>query len=137
MMRRLNRSGQRAAAWRNPRVSVAAEDDSRLSTEGTRYTLAYGQYTLAYEVYGSGDRVLVWLHGLLLDSNLSRSLARSLAARGNRASCCSTCWVMAEARSLATLAQIGWIFMRSRCCAFWTASAWIRRCLEASRWAPT
>jgi pimeloyl-ACP methyl ester carboxylesterase len=54
------------------------------STEGTRYTLAYGQYRLAYEVYGSGDRVLVRLHGLLLDANLSRGLARRLAAQGNR-----------------------------------------------------
>jgi pimeloyl-ACP methyl ester carboxylesterase len=54
------------------------------NTEGERYTLAYGQYRLAYEVYGSGDRVLVWLHGLLLDANLSRGLARRLAAKGNR-----------------------------------------------------
>jgi pimeloyl-ACP methyl ester carboxylesterase len=46
--------------------------------------LPYGQYQLAYEVYGSGDRVLVWMHGLLLDANLSRGLARALAARGNR-----------------------------------------------------
>jgi pimeloyl-ACP methyl ester carboxylesterase len=48
-----------------------------------RHTLAYGRYRLSYEVYGSGDRVLVWLHGLLLDANLSRSLARRLAAKGN------------------------------------------------------
>ena len=46
--------------------------------------LAYGQYQLGYEIYGSGDRVLVWLHGLLLDANLSRNLARTLAARGHR-----------------------------------------------------
>ena len=52
--------------------------------EGTRHTLAYGQYRLSYETYGSGDRVLVWLHGLLLDANLSRGLARRLAAKGNR-----------------------------------------------------
>lgn len=52
--------------------------------EGTRHTLAYGQYRLSYEVYGSGDRVLVWMHGLLLDANLSRGLARRLAAKGNR-----------------------------------------------------
>jgi pimeloyl-ACP methyl ester carboxylesterase len=51
---------------------------------GTRHLLAYGEYRLNYEIYGSGDRVLVWLHGLLLDANLSRGLARSLAARGNR-----------------------------------------------------
>src|SRR6516164_5612222 len=52
--------------------------------EGTRHTLAYGQYRLCYEVYGSGDRVLVWLHALLFDANLGRGLARRLAARGNR-----------------------------------------------------
>ncbi len=46
--------------------------------------MSYGDYELSYETYGSGDRVLVWLHGLLLDANLSRNLARSLAARGNR-----------------------------------------------------
>jgi pimeloyl-ACP methyl ester carboxylesterase len=52
--------------------------------DGTRHTLSYGKYQLHYEVYGSGDRVLVWLHALLFDANLSRSLARTLAAQGNR-----------------------------------------------------
>ena len=50
----------------------------------TRRTLAFGEYRLSYEVYGSGDRVLVWLHALLFDATLGRSLARRLAARGNR-----------------------------------------------------
>lgn len=54
------------------------------SADGERRTLTYGQYQLNYEVYGSGDRVLVWLHGILLDANLSHNLARALAARGNR-----------------------------------------------------
>ena len=49
-----------------------------------RHLLTYGEYRLSYEIYGSGDRVLVWLHGLLLDANLSRALARALAAQGNR-----------------------------------------------------
>jgi pimeloyl-ACP methyl ester carboxylesterase len=53
-------------------------------TEGAGGTLTYGQYRLSYEVYGSGDRMLVWLHALLFDANLSRGLARRLAARGNR-----------------------------------------------------
>lgn len=44
----------------------------------------FGQYRLNYEVYGSGDRVLVWVHPLLFDSRLSRGLARALAASGNR-----------------------------------------------------
>jgi pimeloyl-ACP methyl ester carboxylesterase len=47
-------------------------------------TFAYGEYRLSYEEYGTGERVLVWLHGLLLDANLSRDLARALAGRGHR-----------------------------------------------------
>jgi pimeloyl-ACP methyl ester carboxylesterase len=54
------------------------------STIVPRRTLAFQQYRLSYEVYGSGDRVLVWLHALLFDANLGRGLARRLAARGNR-----------------------------------------------------
>jgi pimeloyl-ACP methyl ester carboxylesterase len=69
--------------WR-ARATATAEDDPGASADGTRHTVSYGEYQLAYEVYGSGDRVLVWLHGLLLDANLSRSLARTLAAQGNR-----------------------------------------------------
>jgi len=45
-------------------------------------TFSYGQYQLSYEVHGSGDRVLVWIHGLLMDANLSRGLATELARRG-------------------------------------------------------
>jgi len=69
---------------RHRRRAVGPDDDPVPGTEGTRHTLVYGRYRLAYEVYGSGDRVLVWLHALLLDANLGRSLARRLAARGNR-----------------------------------------------------
>jgi pimeloyl-ACP methyl ester carboxylesterase len=39
---------------------------------------------LAFEVHGDGDRLLVYLHGLLLDANLNRAIARSLAEGGNR-----------------------------------------------------
>jgi pimeloyl-ACP methyl ester carboxylesterase len=65
------------------RARVRAERGAGAGADGTRY-VSFGKYRLAYEVYGSGDRVLVWLHGLLLDANLSRGLARALAARGNR-----------------------------------------------------
>jgi pimeloyl-ACP methyl ester carboxylesterase len=58
--------------------------DRGAGPQGSRHTLTYGEYRLNYEIYGAGDRVLVWLHGLLLDANLSRSLARNLAAQGNR-----------------------------------------------------
>jgi pimeloyl-ACP methyl ester carboxylesterase len=83
-MERLTWAARRVVPWRQPQASVGAENSPQSSVEGTRHTVAYGQYQLAYEVYGSGDRVLVWLHGLLLDAHLSRQLARRLAAQGNR-----------------------------------------------------
>jgi pimeloyl-ACP methyl ester carboxylesterase len=63
-------------------MGPAAEHGS--DADVSLHTLSYGQYQLGYEVYGSGDRVLVWLHGLLLDASLSRRLAVTLAAGGNR-----------------------------------------------------
>jgi len=65
-------------------VSLVTADDLEPAPDGSLHTFSYGQHQLSYEIYGSGDRVLVWLHGLLLDANLSRGLARTLAARGNR-----------------------------------------------------
>lgn len=41
-------------------------------------------HRLVYDEYGSGDSVVVYLHGLLLDSNLNRGIADALADRGNR-----------------------------------------------------
>lgn len=39
---------------------------------------------LHYETHGRGDRVLVYLHGLLLDGQMNRRLAADLADRGHR-----------------------------------------------------
>jgi pimeloyl-ACP methyl ester carboxylesterase len=39
---------------------------------------------IAYRDYGSGDRVIVLTHGLLMDSRMYTSLAPALAARGHR-----------------------------------------------------
>jgi pimeloyl-ACP methyl ester carboxylesterase len=47
-------------------------------------TFRDGDLTLSYEVHGSGDRTLVYLHGLLLDAAVNRRLARDLADAGNR-----------------------------------------------------
>ena len=47
-------------------------------------TFVFGGSQLVYEDYGSGDRVLVYVHGLLMDSGMNRPLARSLADRGHR-----------------------------------------------------
>jgi pimeloyl-ACP methyl ester carboxylesterase len=39
---------------------------------------------LSYETYGEGDRILVLLHALLMDSRLNRGLARALGRGGHR-----------------------------------------------------
>ena len=39
---------------------------------------------LAYEEFGEGDRVLLYMHGILMDSEMNRDPARALAARGHR-----------------------------------------------------
>lgn len=44
----------------------------------------HGGYDLAYETFGAGDRVVVLMHGLLLDRHLNRGLAMGLAEQGNR-----------------------------------------------------
>jgi pimeloyl-ACP methyl ester carboxylesterase len=65
--------------------SPSAGDGPRpVAAKRVEHTLTVGQYRLHYEVYGSGDRVLVWLNPILFDSKLSRGLAQALAARGNR-----------------------------------------------------
>ena len=44
----------------------------------------HGGHRLTYEVHGEGDRLIVYLHGLLLDANLNRGIAQALAEQGNR-----------------------------------------------------
>ncbi|MGH9080843.1 MAG: alpha/beta fold hydrolase [Acidimicrobiales bacterium] len=39
---------------------------------------------LYYEIHGHGPRVFVFMHGILMDSNMNRRLANDLAVRGNR-----------------------------------------------------
>ena len=39
---------------------------------------------LVYDVYGEGDRVLLYMHGLLLDSDINRGIAQAVAAQGHR-----------------------------------------------------
>lgn len=52
------------------------------SLENGEFT--YEGYSLSYESYGSGDRVVVLLHGILLDANVNRRLAGALAEHGYR-----------------------------------------------------
>lgn len=44
----------------------------------------YRGHRLFYDVYGTGDRVVVYLHGLLIDSDINRGIAEALADRGFR-----------------------------------------------------
>jgi pimeloyl-ACP methyl ester carboxylesterase len=41
-------------------------------------------HRLVYDTYGEGDRVLVYVHGLLLDSDINRGIAEAVAAQGYR-----------------------------------------------------
>ena len=64
-------------------VALRRCDATAPSTAETRFFDWNGR-RLAYEVYGEGPRLVVYTHGLLLDANLNRGLARALAERGNR-----------------------------------------------------
>lgn len=43
-----------------------------------------GKHRLAYEVHGDGPRTFIFIHGILLDAAMSRSIATRLARQGNR-----------------------------------------------------
>ena len=47
-------------------------------------TFAHFGQRLSYQEFGSGDRAVVLLHGLLLNKRMHEPLARELAERGNR-----------------------------------------------------
>lgn len=47
----------------------------------------HGQHDLSYDVHGEGDRVLVLIHGLLMNGRMYDSLGPEMASRGNRVVC--------------------------------------------------
>jgi pimeloyl-ACP methyl ester carboxylesterase len=47
-------------------------------------TFSHRGHDLVYDEYGSGDRLLVYMHGLLLDADLNRGIAEAMAERGHR-----------------------------------------------------
>lgn len=63
------------------RPTLGATGGRTLKTTGT---FEYGGHAIAYESHGEGNRVLVYIHGLLLDANLNRAMAQALAVHGNR-----------------------------------------------------
>jgi pimeloyl-ACP methyl ester carboxylesterase len=53
-------------------------------TEYRTHTFEHEGHRLVYDVYGEGDRLIVYTHGLLVDSGFNRGIARALAERGER-----------------------------------------------------
>jgi pimeloyl-ACP methyl ester carboxylesterase len=54
---------------------------------GERYRTAsfvHQGHELVYDTHGEGERLVVYMHGLLLDAELNRGIAGALAERGNR-----------------------------------------------------
>lgn len=47
-------------------------------------TFTHEGFELTYDTYGEGERLLIYTHGLLLDSDLNRGIAGALADRGNK-----------------------------------------------------
>lgn len=47
-------------------------------------SFAFKRHRLVYDDYGEGERLVVYLHGLLIDSEINRGIAHALAASGNR-----------------------------------------------------
>ena len=80
-----------ARSTSRPRGGTAGHGERRATSaettgggSSTRRSFRWNGHRLAYESYGHGDRVLVLLHGLLMDARLNRGVARALAARGHR-----------------------------------------------------
>jgi pimeloyl-ACP methyl ester carboxylesterase len=50
-------------------------------------TLSYRGYRIGFDEYGEGERPIVLVHGLLMNSRMFERLGSALAERGNRAIC--------------------------------------------------
>ena len=50
----------------------------------TTHSFVHRGHELVYDIYGTDGPLLVYVHGLLLDSDLNRGIATALAERGNR-----------------------------------------------------
>lgn len=49
--------------------------------------LLYDGHRIEYDTYGEGDRVVILIHGLLMNRRMFETLGKTLAARGNRVVC--------------------------------------------------
>jgi pimeloyl-ACP methyl ester carboxylesterase len=64
--------------------SLVADGESDQSYRVVADYFEFAGHRLYYEAYGEGERLLVYIHGLLLDTRLNLGIARALAERGNR-----------------------------------------------------
>jgi pimeloyl-ACP methyl ester carboxylesterase len=67
-----------------PIVPLRGRSSERTTPSAATRSFRFEGRELAYEVHGTGDRLLVYLHGLLLDAELNRGIAEALARRGNK-----------------------------------------------------
>jgi pimeloyl-ACP methyl ester carboxylesterase len=61
--------------------------DSKVAVKSAPFEVGFFEsdgVRLYYECHGHGPRVLVFMHGILMDSNMNRRLAADLAASGHR-----------------------------------------------------
>jgi pimeloyl-ACP methyl ester carboxylesterase len=50
----------------------------------TTSSFTHDGHELVYDTYGHGDRLVIYLHGLLVDSDMNRGIAVALAEQGNK-----------------------------------------------------
>jgi pimeloyl-ACP methyl ester carboxylesterase len=65
-------------------VPLRGRSTGRTTRAADTRTFRFEGRELAYEVHGEGDRLLVYLHGILLDADINRGIAEALARRGNK-----------------------------------------------------
>lgn len=55
-----------------------------MSVPYTTSSFRHDGHQLVYDTYGQGDRLVIYLHGLLVDSDMNRGIAAALAEQGNK-----------------------------------------------------
>ena len=94
-------------------------------------------HELVYDVYGEGDCLLVYTHGLLLDADLNRGIAAALAERGNRVVLLDLLGHGRSDKPTRARPSTGSTATPRRCSRCSTISAHPRRCSVACRSGPT
>jgi pimeloyl-ACP methyl ester carboxylesterase len=67
-----------------PEAPISRRGKDLMPTRVRTRRFRHEGHQLVYDEYGGGDRLVVYLHGLLLDSDMNRGIAAALAEQGNR-----------------------------------------------------